>query len=335
MDARRENVFRLSELLEKNLTGRYFSYVDFDDYKKIRSGIPRRLFLYLTKKSDGWRKREFTIHVEKLYSRIPITGKKAADRFECLAKAAREIENVGIGHRFSEDKITFRFVDRHRQLEERRRTASASRTPPAEPAATPQPAPAPRPDGPTTPELSMRDLVDHFYRGIKVERVSDRRMSSGLEVLRRVQAESGMDLPTVKRVIDWVLARREKLRGLHSIKILEAMWDQALADIQGRQKDEARAAEQARKVRDAEQAAEQATSQKRERLAAMRAELSDAERAALRLEAEHQFQADPRLAFTRDMFRESEIVCGMSREDHIEVIEDHILEEQALSVRTR
>jgi hypothetical protein len=324
MDARQENVFRLSDLVEKNLAGRYFNYVDFEDYKQIRSGVPRRLFLYLTKKADGWRKKDFTIHVEKLYSRIPITAQKAAARFECLAKAAKDIEKVGIAHRFNDDKITFRFEERRRRLDNRRQTSAAKKTPSlVEAPATPQP-----PES-TTPQLSMRDLVEYFYRGIKVDRVSARRMSEGLEVLRRVQAESGADIPTMKRMIDWVLERREKFKGLHSIKILEAVWDQALADIQRQQKAEAQAAEQARKTRGAEQAIAQAASQRRDGLAAMRVGLSDAERAALRLEAEQRFEADPRLGFAREMFRESEKVGGMTRDEHIGMIEDGILEEQA------
>lgn len=303
MDARQENLFRLSEAIEKNIAASYFNYVVFEEYRKLPSGLPRRLFLYLTKKSNGGRRNSFTIRVRKLYDRLPITNKQPSRRFDCLEKTATAIERIGITHRYSGDTITFVFPDRVRKTIETAFEGSSL----------------------------LRELIQRFYSTLGVETVSDRRMSAGLRVLREIGTEAQVDPATLGKIVDWVLERREaKFKGLHSINILKAVWDQALSDIRKRENAAAKDVAQKENARAADHAAVAQAEAKKAHVAMMRASLSEGAALELRAEATRRFETEPRLAFTRGMFSQSKTVCGMTLEEHVELLEDQVLLERAV-----
>lgn len=304
MDARQENVFRLSAVIENNIAGRYFNYVVFEEYRKLPSGLPRRLFLYLTKKSNGGRRKSFTIGVRKLYDRLPITNKKPSRRFDCLEKTAKALAKIGITHRYKCDTVTFVFPDRVRKSIE---TAAEGSAP-------------------------LRDFVLRFYNTLGVETVSERRMTAGLRVLREVGTEAHVDPATLGKIVDWVLERRNtKFTGLHTINILRAVWDQALSDIRKAEKIRERqeaAAQAARAEKEKEEATKRAAA---ERTATQRLALSEEEAAGLHREAERLLDSDPRYGFTRSMLAENGTVLGHARDDWLRSIEDEILNEGAAS----
>ena len=267
MDARKHNVFRLSDLFENNINARYFNWVYFESYRKLKSGLSRRLFLYLTKKSNGGRRREFSITVEKLYPRLPITSKRPSERFECLDRAAKDLSKVGIARRYDNKGIvTFTFPDRLREAVE-----------------------APRVD-----TKALEDLVVRFYQGLDRKIVSDRRRREGVEVLRAIQGEAAVGAERLGQIIQWVLDRRDtKFKNLHSIRVLTKAWDQALSAIQ---RDEKKVAV-AKKATEEAELQKKLTQERDDALVKLRAKFSNEDLAGIRNEAERRLREDRSFAF--------------------------------------
>lgn len=191
--------------------------------------------------------------------------------------------------------------------------------------ATMAPAPAlpahPEP-GPTQTDAELGEIVRRFYRQVGVERLSEARVREGIEVLERIQEEAGVDVPTLNRIVDWVLEHREKkFPGLHSIKVLAKAWDQALSSIE-RRENAKEAAERDRKV--AEELEARRRDEDAERIAAARAALGADERAALRREAE---AAVARNLFMAEHLKKiaDEGERAAFRESNIQFMEERIL----------
>jgi hypothetical protein len=305
MEAWKENVFQLGELFEKNIDAKYFNWVLFENYKKLKSGLPRRLFLYLTKKSDGGRRREFPIRVEKLYPRLPITSKRANDRYEVLASAAKDLEKVGITHKFNDTGVvTFFFPAKMKKILE-----------------------APRVD-----RKALEDLVVRFYSAIGTEQLSASRREDGVKVLAHVQAEAGVGAEKLGVIVEWVLARREtKFKGLHSIRVLEKAWDQAHSAISREEKKRARAAEEKTVAHAAADTAAELEKKRVRELAELRSKISAEDLAELRREAERRFTQDRKYLFCgQDLARvQDEREHARRRESFLATIEAEILRDRA------
>jgi hypothetical protein len=171
----------------------------------------------------------------------------------------------------------------------------------------------------------LGEIVRRFYCEIGVGRMSDGRVREGVQVLERIQQEAGVDVPTLNRMVDWVLQHREKkFPGLHSIKVLAKAWDQALSSIE-RSVDQKNAAERESKA--AEEREERRKKETADRLAAERAALTDQERAALRREAEETAAKNPFLAAHLERI-EDEGEREAWLESHIQLAEGEILLER-------
>lgn len=301
MAARDHNVFRLCDLLQQNINASYFNWVYFENYRRLKSGLPRRLFLYLTKKSNGGRRRDFVIRLEKLYPRLPITSQRPSERFEVLERAAKDLEKVGITYRYDNaGKITFFFPEKLRQVVE-----------------------APRVDG-----KALEDLVVRFYQGVGSPIVSDRRKREGVELLRGIQAEAGVGAERLGQIIQWVLDRRDtKFKGLHSIQVLSKAWDQALSAIT---REEARRTNA--EVRASELEVQKAFAKNREgELAVLRTALSVEDLSRIHKEAERRFVDERKYCFARNRLEtlQNEAQRDRVRGWTIKLIEDAIIRERA------
>jgi hypothetical protein len=304
MEAWKENVFRLGDLFEKNIDARYFNWIYFEKYRALKPGLARRLFLYLTKKSDGGRRHEFTIGVEKLYPRLPITGNRPSKRFDCVSEAAKDLEKIGITHKFTNTGlVTFFFPAKMQKILE-----------------------APRVD-----VKALENHVVRFYRTIGVERISKAHLAEGVKVLANVQAEAGVGAEKVGEIVDWILARREtKFKGLHSIRVLEKAWDQAHSAITREEKKRARAAEENTASRAAADTFAEREKKCAQEIAEMRSKLSAEDLSQLRREAELRFTQDRKYVFCgQDLVRvQDEAERSRRREQYLTVIEDEVLRER-------
>lgn len=304
-EAWKENVFRLGELFERNLEAKYFNWIIFAKYKALKPGLARRLFLYLTKKSDGGRRREFAITLEKLYPRLPIVSRYPGHRFDILCRAAKDLEKVEITHRFTNTGlVTFFFPAKIQKILE-----------------------APRVD-----RKALEDLVVRFYRVIGTEQISAGRREDGVKVLIAVQAEAGVDVEKLGAIVDWVLARREtKFKGLHSIGILEKAWDQALSAITREEKKRAHADEEQTASRVAAAAFTEIENKRAQEIAELRSKVGARELAELRCEAERRFAQDRKYVFCgQDLAHvQDERERERRRERFLTTIEDALLRERA------
>lgn len=263
----KENLFRLGDNFQKNIEGRYFNWINHN-YWKVKSGIPRRLFLYLTKKSNGGKRPAFTISLDKLYPRIPISSPYPGRRFEYLARACKELKKVGITHKFGKGIIEFFFP------QELKKEVKAEKI--------------------SVPKLER--LVEKFYGALGINVLSHKRRTEGVEILRRIQKEERrISSARMEQIIGWILERRgTDFRKLHSIRIVEQVWDQALSFLENSE----RAKRGAQTRKENQKAKSARDSDRKMRIDKVRAALSSSEQRRIQKDAEKRLHSERRFAFT-------------------------------------
>lgn len=310
-EAWKENVFRLGDLFEKNLGAKYFNRILLDTYKKLPSGLPRRLFLYLTKKSNGGRARQWppegSANLEKLYNRLPITAKRASDRFETFKRAVDGLKTVGISYKFNnQGGIQFFFPPKFTKSVE----------------------------APAAAATGVDELVKRFYReALGDEQVSDVRLKKGREVLAAIQKEGGFGPDRMGKIVDWVLAQRGRKykKPIYSIAFLLEVWGDAATAIGKEEKTKAAAEAKAREDLEVARDRKEREEEQKRFYADRIAKLSPAERADLRREAEQRAAQDRKYFFAADTIARTkdETKRAEKREQFLVMIERDILQERA------
>lgn len=186
----------LDEELVNSIEKKYFKLIDFDIYKSLTSGVPRRLYEYLEKKK--YRKNQFEIEIRKLAKVIPLKTKKVSQLKELLEKAQNELKEKGIIDKWKFDKgnviYYFRKSERFKEVEE--------------------------------DLFHLENLVVTFYETLGHKKVSQALIQDGMVVLQDL-IDEGYSKEEVVHALGWAA---DNVKGVHSIRILPKIIGQALGD---------------------------------------------------------------------------------------------------------
>ena len=190
------------QILASMLQG-YFQYVDLNVYIRLKTGLPRRLYVYLAKHQQG--KTRYRIRVRKLAGLIPLKTNNITETKRTLTRAAENFEECSVVSSFSIDKgiICFRFG--RKQL------------PRLEDAAP----------GPET-------QVTWFYARIGQEHISGQKLRAGVRILEELRGE-GYTAEDIDYAVSWIIRYQERLSKqlggpVYSIGFVREVIGQALAE---------------------------------------------------------------------------------------------------------
>ena len=191
----------LDDELVSSIERKYFNLIDFDVYKSLPSGLPRRLYEYLEKKK--YRKDQFEIEIRKLAGRIPLKTRKISQLKELLGKANRELKQKEIidDWEFKKSNIVYHFKksERFKRIEK--------------------------------DLFYLETLVRTFYQGIKQMKISGELLNEGMATLQSLLNE-GYSKEEVEYSLGWTV---DNIKNLHSIKILPKVIGQALGDKESKE----------------------------------------------------------------------------------------------------
>ncbi len=186
----------LDDELVSSIEKKYFNLIDFDVYKSLPSGLPRRLYEYLEKKK--YRKDQFEIGIRKLAGRIPLKTKKISQLKELLEKANKELKQKEIidDWEFKKSNIIYRFKksERFKRIEK--------------------------------DLFHLETLVRTFYEGIDQTRISGELLREGMTVLQSLLDE-GYTKEEIEYSLGWAV---DNIKEIHSIRIIPKVIGQALGD---------------------------------------------------------------------------------------------------------
>ena len=191
----------LDDELVSSIEKKYFNLIDFDVYKSLPSGLPRRLYEYLEKKK--YRKDQFEIGIRKLAGRIPLKTRKISQLKELLGRANRELKQKEIidDWEFKKSNIVYHFKksERFKRVEK--------------------------------DLFYLETLVRTFYQGIEQTKISGELLNEGMAVLQSLLNE-GYSKEEVEYSLGWTV---DNIKNLHSIKILPKVIGQALGDKESKE----------------------------------------------------------------------------------------------------
>ncbi len=186
----------LDNELVSSIERKYFKLIDFELYKSLPSGLPRRLYEYLEKKK--YRKSQFEIGIRKLAKRIPLKTKKVSQLRELLGRANRELREKGIidrwAYRGSNIVYYFKKSERFKEVER--------------------------------DLFHLESLVRTFYGSLGQVKIADELVQEGMAVLQGL-IEEGYSRDEVEDALGWAV---DNVKGIHSIRILPKVIGQALGD---------------------------------------------------------------------------------------------------------
>jgi len=186
----------LDDELVSSIERKYFNLIDFDVYKSLSSGIPRRLYEYLEKKK--YRKNQFEIEITKLAKRIPLKTSKISQLKELLERANNELKEKGIIDKWKYDAKNvvyyFRKSERFIEIEDNL--------------------------------FYLENLAVTFYQGLGQEKVSEILKREGMIVLQDL-IDEGYTKEEVAFALGWAV---DNIKEIHSIRIIPKVIGQALGD---------------------------------------------------------------------------------------------------------
>lgn len=186
----------LDDELVSSIERKYFNLIDFDVYKSLPSGLPRRLYEYLEKKK--YRKDQFEIEIKKLANRIPLKTRKISQLKELLGRANRELKQKEIidDWEFKKSNIVYHFKksERFKRVEK--------------------------------DLFYLENLAVTFYKSLGQEKASEVLGREGMVVLQDLLDE-GYSREEVAYALGWAV---DNIKGIHSIRILPKIIGQALGE---------------------------------------------------------------------------------------------------------
>ena len=190
----------LDSELVSSIERNYFKLIDFDIYKSLPSGLPRRLYEYLEKKK--YRKTQFEIGVRKLAKRIPLKTRKISQVKELLGRANEELKKKDVIDRwaYKGSNIIYYFKKSERFKEVERDL------------------------------FHLENLVRTFYESLGQVRVAEELVREGMAVLQGM-VDEGYNSDEVEYALGWAV---DNVKGIHSVRILPKIIGQALGDKESR-----------------------------------------------------------------------------------------------------
>lgn len=191
----------LDDELVSSIERKYFNLIDFDLYKALPGGLPRRLYEYLEKKK--YRKNQFEIGVKKLAQRIPLKTKKISQLKGLLDKANEELKGRGVidGWEYRGNNIVYYFKksERFKQVEK--------------------------------DLFRLEGLTRTFYESIGQVKIPEELVQQGMAVLQDL-IDEGYSREEVEHALGWAV---DNVKGVHSIRILPKVIGQALGEQESKE----------------------------------------------------------------------------------------------------
>ena len=191
----------LDEELVSSIERNYFKLIDFEIYKSLPSGLPRRLYEYLEKKK--YRKVQFEIGVRKLARRIPLKTGKMSQLRGLLDKANGELKKKEVIDRWvyrgSNIVYYFRKSERFKEVER--------------------------------DLFHLEGLARTFYESIGQVKIAEELIQEGMAVLQDL-IDQGYSREEVEYALGWAV---DNVKGVHSIRILPKVIGQALGDQESKE----------------------------------------------------------------------------------------------------
>lgn len=187
----------LDDELVSSIERKYFNLIDFDTYKSLPSGLPRRLYEYLEKKK--YRKNQFKIGIKTLAQRIPLKTKKVSQLRGYIEKANDELIKKGIIDRCEYPKgntiiYYFKKSERFKKVER--------------------------------DLFHLESLVNTFYESLDQVKTPEELIQEGMAVLQDL-IDQGYSKDEVEYALGWAV---DNVKGVHSIRILPKVIGQALGE---------------------------------------------------------------------------------------------------------
>lgn len=186
----------LDESVVNSIDRKYYKLIDFDVYKSLSSGIPRRLYEYLEKKK--YRKTKFEIGIRNLAKRVGLKTHKPSQLKKLFEKANDELQERGIIDKweYRSGNVIYRFrkSERFKEVED--------------------------------DLFHLESLTVTFYESLGHKKVSESLRREGMVVLQDLLDE-GYRKEEVTHALGWAV---DNIKGVHSIRILPKVIGQALGD---------------------------------------------------------------------------------------------------------
>jgi RNase H-fold protein (predicted Holliday junction resolvase) len=191
----------LDDELVNSIERKYFKLIDFNVYKLLAAGTPRRLYEYLEKKK--YKKNKFEIGIKKLAQWIGLKTAKISQLKDLLGKASNELlaKMVIEQWKFTQENIIFYFKKSERFKEVEKDL------------------------------FYLESLVRTFYETIGHTTIAAVLVREGMAVLQDL-IDEGFSKEDIEYTLGWTV---DNIKPVHSIKILPKIIGQALGDKESKE----------------------------------------------------------------------------------------------------
>ena len=205
----------LDDELVNSIERKYYKLIDFNIYKALTTGIPRRLYEYLEKKK--YRKNQFEIEIRKLARWIGLKTSKVSQLKELLGKANNELKEKRVidKWKYKKNNVVYYFhkSERFKEIEDNL--------------------------------FYLENLTVTFYQGLGQEKVSEVLRREGMVVLQDL-IDEGYTKEELTYALGWAV---DNIKNIHSIRIIPKIIGQALGEKESKRLvEEKERAEQRRRI---------------------------------------------------------------------------------------